>query len=608
VLIASAAAAQQDPPRPPSLKTVPVPEPANLGEFVRDRAAAIVLGKALFWDMQVGSDGVQACASCHFRAGADSRATNQLAPGLRRVAPDGTPDPDTSFAPPLGLNRTLSAADFPLSPVSNDVVSSQGVAYALFEGLRPSGEGVRSVPDPDGFRMGDLNVRRVVSRNAPTVVNAVFNHRSFWDGRAQNVFNGVNGLGDLDPDARVYRADRPAAPVPVVVRLEDSSLASQAVMPAVSDVEMSAAGRTFGHIGTKLTKSRGGTGARLALRRPLDRQRVHPDDGVLGPLSRWPAPGLRVGTYAQLVAKAFHPRWWHSTRLVRTHPDGTTDVVSRPDGDPATDERTLLQHNFALFFGLAIQLYEATLVADDSPYDRFMDGDPHAIDEAAIRGVDVFRSQTRGRCINCHENAELTGATVRRVRESPTRIREGQALDRGFNNIGILSTLEDLGVGGRDALGNPLSTVRQLPTPPAEPIAVDGAMKVPGLRNVALTAPYFHNGGFLTLRQVLEFYSRGGDVVPQHSADGLIEIAPLSALNNTEDELVALEAFLRSLTDERVRYRRAPFDHPELLVPDGHLGDEHAVADGGNGAARDRFQKIEAVGRDGGAPLPGFLE
>ena len=64
-----------------SLKTVPTPEPKNLMRFVRDRAAAIVLGKALFWDQQVGSDG-QACASCHFHAGADSRLKNQLSPGL----------------------------------------------------------------------------------------------------------------------------------------------------------------------------------------------------------------------------------------------------------------------------------------------------------------------------------------------------------------------------------------------------------------------------------------------------------------------------------------------------------------------------------------------
>ena len=65
-----------DPPIPADLDNLPgdlrgvsVPGPSNLGDFVRDPDMAIALGKALFWDMQVGSDGVQACASCHFRAG-----------------------------------------------------------------------------------------------------------------------------------------------------------------------------------------------------------------------------------------------------------------------------------------------------------------------------------------------------------------------------------------------------------------------------------------------------------------------------------------------------------------------------------------------------------
>src|SRR5712691_4893425 len=56
-----------------SLKTVPIPQPANIARYIRDQNAAIALGKALFWDQQAGSDG-QACASCHFRAGADSRS------------------------------------------------------------------------------------------------------------------------------------------------------------------------------------------------------------------------------------------------------------------------------------------------------------------------------------------------------------------------------------------------------------------------------------------------------------------------------------------------------------------------------------------------------
>ena len=64
------------------LNQVPIPEPSNLYEFVSNKQRAIELGKALFWDMQVGSDGVQACASCHFNAGADSRTKNQLSPGV----------------------------------------------------------------------------------------------------------------------------------------------------------------------------------------------------------------------------------------------------------------------------------------------------------------------------------------------------------------------------------------------------------------------------------------------------------------------------------------------------------------------------------------------
>src|SRR5437868_2804190 len=60
-----------------SLKSVPIPSP-DLSRYVRDPQSLVVLGKALFWDMQVGSDGRTACGTCHFHAGADHRAQNQL--------------------------------------------------------------------------------------------------------------------------------------------------------------------------------------------------------------------------------------------------------------------------------------------------------------------------------------------------------------------------------------------------------------------------------------------------------------------------------------------------------------------------------------------------
>jgi hypothetical protein len=125
------------------------------------------------------------------------------------------------------------------------------------------------------------------------------------------------------------------------------------------------------------------------------------------------------------------------------------------------------------------------------------------------------------------------------------------------------------------------------------------------LRNVELTAPYFHNGGQLTLRQVIDFYNRGGDFQPIVTRDGLV--VPLRNLGLTEQEKEDLVSFLRAFTDERVRFRRAPFDHPEIFIPQGHPGDHTRVTDDGEGKATDSMLRIPAVGRGGGAPLPSFL-
>src|SRR3954447_17168138 len=94
------------------LSVEPVPVPTDVQKFVRDTKAASKLGKALFWDMQAGSDGKTACASCHYDGGADSRSRNQLAPR------------GASFEV-RGANQQLTAQDFPLR--TNDVVGSQGV-------------------------------------------------------------------------------------------------------------------------------------------------------------------------------------------------------------------------------------------------------------------------------------------------------------------------------------------------------------------------------------------------------------------------------------------------------------------------------------------------
>jgi cytochrome c peroxidase len=625
---------------PPPLSSIPVPRPSNLGDFVRDEEAAKILGKALFWDMQVGSDGVQACATCHFRAGADPRKKNQVSPGLLRVTFHNgqvMPLPDTDFKRETdqqsqGPNYTLRPGDFPFrkledptnreSPVqstSNNVVSSQGVHYVIF------GQDGRPTPDPAGFQVGRANVRRVEPRNTPTMINAVFNHRNFWDMRAQNLFNGVNPFGDRDPNAFLYRADSLANPQKVRVLLDNSSLASQAVGPPTNLFEMSADGRAFPDVAESLTLELGRrhrANARF-LRgvRPLGKQLVDPTDSLLGQFSRAPLRGLTVD-YEALIRRAFKPQWWLSTKLIRVAEDGSTQVVNRRETDPATNEFTLLEYNFSLFFGLAVQLYEATLVSDDTPFDRFLKnplGSP--LSPAAERGRQVFfnvnpNPDPRGGCRFCHSGALLSEASVDAVAANGGLIRAsgGQLSDFGTRNIGVVETTQDLGNGGPDPFGASLS-VAVRDSPAGSTLAADGTFKVPGLRNVELTAPYFHNGGERTLLDVVNFYARGGNqggaTNPILTRDG-VEIGGLGVLNfNTSPNADAVKAdlveFLKSLTDERVRRAAAPFDHPQIFVPNGHPGNQNSVIQR-DGYAVDALVEIPATGKNGGPVLPGFLD
>jgi cytochrome c peroxidase len=622
---AAVAQAQIAPP-PPSLRTVRVPEPDNILEFVKDRKAAIALGKSLFWDMQVGSDGVVACATCHFNAGADSRVRNVINPALNRVNSDYQSWPDRFFEKPPGA--TLTAADFPRPLTSNDVVSSTGVFHTLFEQVVPgeAEENVSYRDDPDGFRIGSLNMRRVEARNTPTIINAVFNFRQFWDARAQDEFNGVNHLGSRDPSARVYKVSGNSL-AQVSVLLRNSSLASQAVAPPLNGTEMSATGRTFFDIFGKFAGQTKRAGKKLTVLRPLGKQLVHKEDSVLGSLSRWPQRGLKTASYADMIRAAFRAEWHSSAMFIVVDEDGRHRIVRRigdEDEDDDRDDRvfTQMQYNFGLFFGLAIQMYESTLVADDTPFDRFRQGDASALSDQQKRGMNLFLDTVNVRCINCHGGAELTDASVSRVSVNRIRWREFQLIDTGFNNIGVRPTTDDLGIGADDGsdLNRPLAMARwarngtfvdpTLPSPPASDpsriAAVDGAFKVPGLRNVELTAPYFHNGGQLTLRGVIDFYARGGDFAPQGREGTITGLHTFSSMPAEDRE--ALVAFLVALTDERVRFQRAPFDHPQIIVPNGHLGTTNFALPDGNGQAIDWMMEIPAVGRNGGTPIRKFLQ
>jgi len=624
-----------------SLRQVPIPGPSNLDDVVADRWAAVQMGKALFWDMQVGSDGITACATCHYHAGADNRSFNQLSPGLLRVAGDGWPDPDGGFDL-VEEPRAVRPDDFPLHKLRNpddlgsevlwsrnDVLGSQGVFRRQWLGLSPIGEEV-TMPLRDGvYHTGGLNLRRVSPRNAPSVINAVFNLRNFWDGRAQDVFNGVNPFGKRDWFARVYVSEGGEPAQSVALALDHASLASQAMASPLSTFGMSAGGRTFPDLGR-----------RLLAQRPLARQRVHEEDSVLGNLAREGLPGLAVPDYATLVRVAFQPRWWDSERELKLPESGEEAAIVAGDSSaplawlmgpvdqPPREGLTYTQMeaNFSLFFGLALQLYESTLVSDRTPYDRFVEGEGTALSLEQRRGFDLFFGKAG--CARCHSGAEFSDASVTQAGwQSIRRVISGAGRpvvqDHGFHNTGVRPWRDDPGLGSCDPYGLPLSESQLLgryggwfleqvvgsgPSvrlQEGERTMGRGAFKTPGLRNVALTAPYFHNGGQRTLREVVQFYNRGGDFSRQAGEDLALGIQPLR-LTATEQE--ALVQFLEALTDERVRLRQAPFDHPQLFIPNGAGGDVFLTLDSGLGEGLEQVMELPATGRRGGRPLRNFLE
>jgi cytochrome c peroxidase len=598
------------------------------------------LGKSLFWDQQVGSDG-QACASCHFSAGADARTRNAISPGLNATPIDHSYSAGGYTAP----NSTLAASDFPAHRLANaddrtsavlrdtnDVVGSAGVFFRTFTAVGAVADYSRpvasvpdtctSVADPDGFQVGGTNVRRVEPRNTPTMFNALFNNRNFWDGRAQDVFNGVDPFGARSASAVVYDSAS-GKPTPLKVRIAFSSLASQAVGPPLSKFEMSCDGRTFPDLGHKLLRLR-----------PLALQEVAPSDSVLAAIKNDSGRGLRL-SYAALIERAFAPRWW----------DSRTPVVVNGRA------YTQAEANFSLFWGLAVQAYMQTLVADDTPVDRFFEGRRGALTPSQLRGMNIFQSfqgqapnpfkagetisvklstgaPADARCSTCHGGAETTIASVSSVQDERLErmtLRNGACAmyDQGFVTTGVRPLAEDVAVSGLDPAGQSFAEtalaqeglLASLVPTAASPYGLSpllggtvncegqniaGAFKTPQLRNVELTGPYFHNGGQLTVMQVVDFYNRGGDFDNDQVDEN---IRPLGL---AEQDKVDLVNFLMALTDERVAYERAPFDHPSLCVADGQTGDSLGVGvaaalpgGGGQAIAIDRALCIDAVGARG---------
>lgn len=595
---------------PGSLKNVQIPGPDKVqgfdfSQFVVNKSAAIKLGKALFWDMQTGSDGIQACASCHFHAGTDSRTQNQINPGV-----------DKKYFSIRGPNYNLTESSFPFVKPDDDIISSQGVYYTSFKDIILGSDEEAGVSLYDSvFNVSGIKTRRVQPRNSPSIINAVYNYRNNWSGNAQPFFNGVSPEGVHDKNAILLSAaDNQISTVSIAIPY--SSLASQSVAPVISDIEMSFHGRDFPKIGKKLLNLP-----------PLTKQLVHPEDSELGKFSNYPETGLRDEiTYKSLIMEAFNSRWWDSDKTI-TFSDGQP-VISDKKKELSTSEFTLMEANFSLLWGLSIQMYQATLVSDNAKFDQAIEG-RYSFSQKETRGLNLFLGKAR--CINCHSGPEFTNASI-------DNQKNGKLIDRmlvsdtslalydvGFYNIGLRHSGEDPGEGTIDktnvylaysrqySSGNITDTINYNPETftipgeirPGEKTAVQGTFKVPGLRNIELTGPYFHTGSKSTLMQVIEAYDAGHHFSEENRSNMPLDIRSLEL---TADEREDLEAFLFTLTDERVRIQSAPFDHPQLLLPHGHPGNQYSIFDDGSGKATQQFIEISETGAEGGPPIKPFLK
>jgi cytochrome c peroxidase len=351
------------------------------------------------------------------------------APPLPKAGALARPRSQDQVGLPAALTKSAIPPDSPLTPA---VVL---LGEKLFFDSRLSGDGTvacATCHDParaftDGRTVSIGIAGRAGQRNAPTILNALYNKTQFWDGRV-------------------------------------NSLEEQAALPITNPFEMGA---------TSI------------------------DDAV--------TTLARDSGYQEEFAQAF---------------------------GRGMDKRDLL---------IALATYERTLVSFGSPFDHFVAGDQSAIDDPAKRGWDLFN--TKGRCNLCHALADNQ--------------RDVAAFtDNDFHNIGIgiirhqvvplaIKAKRDLAQGhlldiDLAAITSETSVLgRFLVTKAEKDIA---AFKTPDLRNVLVTAPYFHDGSQETLWDVVDHYNKG-DGLANPWLDG--DMQPLAL---TESEIDDLVAFLASLT------------------------------------------------------------
>jgi cytochrome c peroxidase len=379
------------------LPPVPVPAENPITEPKR------VLGKILFWEEQLSSDGTVACGTCHrpSAGGADPRAGRH--PGVDK----GTID---------------------------DVMGSPGIVSLDRDGRARPNALFGSAP-------------QITPRLAPSNFAAIWADELFWDGRAGSQFE--------DPLTGKVAIARGGA------------LENQALAALLNEAEMAKAGRSWADVGADLTRAK-----------PLAFATSLPPDTAAAIASN--------PTYAALFEAAFG--------------DGAITPVR---------------------IAFALATYQRTLVADQTPYDRFAAGDTAALSARALYG---WKALQAFHCTACHTPPLFT--------------------NNEFFQIGVRRA--DFDRGRENVTGDPEDA---------------GEMKVPSLRNAALRPRFMHTGEFTSLGAAIRFYI---NTLALPERDGIPGAGLYTFNMSNVDESDLREFIATALTDPRVRDETYPFDRPVL--------------------------------------------
>ena len=425
----------------PTNRELPSPAPKTNAVFhssgVAKHARLILLGLAAGACMLLPrADCAISRMPCVARARAEGVRQHSAVtlPSIPAGVPLAKPKPAHQVGLPLDATREAIPSD---NPQTSEKVA---LGQKLFFDGRLSADGTvacatchepaRAFTDGRSTSVG-IN-GRVGQRNAPTILNALYNKTQFWDGRVK-------------------------------------TLEEQATLPIVNPVEMG-------------------------------------------------QPSLEAAV-AQIAA-------------IREYQQAFRRVFGRPPNGP-----DLLR---------AIASYERTQMSFNAPFDRFIAGDEGAIDDAAKRGWEIFNAG--GRCYKCHALSEDQRDTT-------------YFTDNKFHNIGVtrhdvvalarqaarLIESRDTSAIDRAVLQTELSALGRFLISKKQ--ADMAAFKTPGLRNVMVTAPYFHDGSHATLWDVMDHYNKGGRPQDPYLDE---DIEPLALIESEIDDVVA---FLASLTSSEYRER-----------------------------------------------------